>query len=557
MPNAREKARQLGLPSDILDGVSQSYPAVQREAVRASLVGNAIHIPSLMVVLIMLFQIPSFAGSLHAHPYSADEARLRDAVVNTVWQPGVLKSVPGLMCADEIVSGMQCVFSHSCFDGLPWANLRSELGQIDISSLQCFEADFLLRGLQMECGLEWSMQKSKASIMARLGAQRGLAHSRHGLPAKIHLGLGKYKHFESALGLISPFAEVVAIDQDLRFAARGIARLGPQIMKWRKVQRSVYDKVSKCLEVLDEAILQRVPSTVKCVAFRKRPALLAFNAVLLRWPDRELPVRYVLGFPVVGHIMGSGVFQDILVDPVMEEVCDTDLLGEEAELLVHHLVANARPSHSDARSEELSEIECGEGYCSKKMTHFELDAKYGRGGWRPLHRFLHVDPSGNDRLVDDPKSTGHNAGTWGDETIYTTSADFIETAVHVISEDILDTMGAANYLAERALELLPDWAKFELGAEDMLDAFRQVPILPSQCRFAITSYYCSESHGLVFREMCGCPFGFWSAVVNFCRLPALQTAVVRRLFSVAADAYFDDNAIVDLGCARGSGQSML
>ena len=51
--------------------------------------------------------------------------------------------------------------------------------------------------------------------------------------------------------------------------------------------------------------------TARAVAADRDAAALAFLTAILRWPDRQQPMSYIKGFPVIGDIEASGVFRAV------------------------------------------------------------------------------------------------------------------------------------------------------------------------------------------------------------------------------------------------------
>ena len=65
----------------------------------------------------------------------------------------------------------------------------------------------------------------------------------------------------------------------------------------------------EALQPMTEAMRRRMPESVKRVAVKRNPALIALFTVLTRWPDRQLALEYIKGHQIVGHIEPSGVFR--------------------------------------------------------------------------------------------------------------------------------------------------------------------------------------------------------------------------------------------------------
>ena len=143
-------------------------------------------------------------------------------------------------------------------------------------------------------------------------------------------GLGKEKHMETALKLPSPYKPGTTTDPDLRFAAYTMAIWGPFIGQWRHQQQQLLGGLMEAVRPLTEALRRRMPKSVRQVAEKKDPAMVAMTTVLMRWPDRNLAVEYVTGHRIVGHVEASGVFRARGGQEITEEELMTGFLGQEA-----------------------------------------------------------------------------------------------------------------------------------------------------------------------------------------------------------------------------------
>ena len=76
---------------------------------------------------------------------------------------------------------------------------------------------------------------------------------------------------------------------------------------------------------------------------------------------------------------------------------------------------------------EATESEQKKNFCGPLHSRAFMDGKYGVGGWRPLERFLHVQPCGKHRVIDNARRTLHNSNTSMQETISTVNVDYIAT----------------------------------------------------------------------------------------------------------------------------------
>ena len=104
------------------------------------------------------------------------------------------------------------------------------------------------------------------------------------------------------------------------------------------------------------------------------------------------------------------------------------------------------------------------------------------------------------------------------------------------------------------LKCLPSWVAFLLGTEDMISAYRQHPVLPSHYCVTSVAFWHKLANAIRYIILLGMPFGMSSAVINFCRTPALHIAFLRRCLSIASAAFFDDTGIVDLRASARSAQ---
>ena len=87
----------MGIPTDLLSPVLQSnMPRAQRIATANSLIGNAYHVPSAMLLCFLLLQTLQAASGIPRPIYAYAEQRLRGKVAGTAWQPGAVRSPPGL-----------------------------------------------------------------------------------------------------------------------------------------------------------------------------------------------------------------------------------------------------------------------------------------------------------------------------------------------------------------------------------------------------------------------------------------------------------------------------
>ena len=86
----------------------------------------------------------------------------------------------------------------------------------------------------------------------------------------------------------------------------------------------------------------------------------------------------------------------------------------------------------------------------------------------------------------------------------------------------------------------PEWYDPGTSLDDLPDAFKGCPVHPADQRACIVAVWSELSGKWLFAKSYSCLFGIGIVVVSFNRLPALATAVSKRLGICMCAAYFDD-----------------
>ena len=303
-------------------------------------------------------------------------------------------------------------------------------------------------------------------------------------------------------------------------------------------------RISVATRSLDEALYRYQTPEVSQVANSSRPAMTAVVTSVLRWPDRVQASGYVSGFPVVDAVQYSGVFRE--VPRKTDLLSSDDLLGDYSRGVISDILASTPQFQYIQELYDSAVKEANDGFASPLMSKEQMDVRFGEGQWLPLMRFM-VDQGDKLRPIDDAKRFQLNKATHTDETIFTTTIDSIPVDILCIMTAVFSVWG------ESAL----DWLEFVIGLDDLLDAYRYVPVLPTHLRFSISSVYNPAQRVWNFFIMYGHPFGLEAAVLNFNRRPTLVTAVSRRITACATSAFFDDFRVLDLLCYYGGGQRSL
>ena len=504
---------------------------------QASLAGH-------MLAVLLAFQLVRPVQGVPPPAYAGLEARLRGVAAGTVLQPGLVDTWPGLMLLDELLHA-----ARGHFNGLPVALHAPpipEAAKLAVTRLQVYWVDAAMRGRQTsQMGPEWAQHKARALSAQSLGEQRGGPLSALAGPALLPDGLSKEQHAAFSQCLPSPFDARAVLDDDLAFSVRMMAMLGPCARVWRRLQRRAVLAVAKLFYSWDKALVACMHPAVRAVAFERRPATMTAFAILLRWPDTAIGMRFVQGFKLLGKIEAPGLFRELDCPTGLGGTLES-AFGSRARAVIDRLEATVRPDENTQVIAEFTLDEVSKGWASGPYTRKQLDSMFGVSRWLPMKRFAHTQASGKVRPVDEGRSSGHNDLASATETIYNHSPDLVVAA----AKQLLAVLHVE-------FECLPDWAALAFGTCDMASAYRQLPNCPEEAPGTVIAFWHPQCQGVRYTILHAHPFGLAAAVLNFNTVPALATAVSRRCLACAVTHYFDDSGIMDWATARGSAQECV
>jgi len=333
-PTAYDRAQFHLIPEAVLDALPRSLnsDAKKREAIKCSLIGNGFHVPSVVVILFAILADLAQATAVPSCIYAADEAFLRKAAWNSVWWPNVVQEHPALLSVDKVVKEIHEIFRAVGFDLPDIHAIKASMCKHSLNNLQSYFIDRVLRdpaARQAECGPDWEQQMHRAALARALGMQRFGPTARASTEPLVPDCSTKAEHISSARSLYSPFLDAAPVDDDLFFACRCMATLGPFGQAWRRGQIRAARRIAKALQPWNAWLVEHMCDTVRAVAGDKNPAWMAFEVVITRWTDYTLPARFVLGFSMVGHIEHTGLFRQLDVQHEGPTGLDV-LLGESA-----------------------------------------------------------------------------------------------------------------------------------------------------------------------------------------------------------------------------------
>ena len=277
-PTSAERTQAYGCPpAAVRQDHMNNIKSKDAERVANCAVCNGFHIPSMMLVFILLLQSATAWGPTPctAMRYIQDENMLRRRVQGTVFEPEALLNVPGFLTPDQCTDQMELIFKDLSGDGtcrtakFPWRTIRSRLRHQEaaVHSLQRFWAHEILRGQEDgPMGPRARSAQETAQAWAYLGMQRAAGRSHRGLDHLLQPGLGRDRHMVTATALPSPYRPmVITTDPDLKFAAYTMAVWGPFIGPWREQQRLLLMGLVGALQPMTEALRRRMPESVKRV----------------------------------------------------------------------------------------------------------------------------------------------------------------------------------------------------------------------------------------------------------------------------------------------------
>ena len=214
-PSPAERCQLMCLPPALVAPARGNQ--VKRAQQQNSFIGNGFHISCVVALLAMMPSIleakfvPSFT--------SAEEVALGARLRRTVWEPGRLDVMPGLVTAAEVCKDLQHQFAFAEIPDRTWQQVYDRLRACDLVSMQAYP---MWRRLQQE---PWPVPiwgRMRTAIFAGLTGQRYPSSSAKGLDHLLPPGLGKDEHVVQAMQLPSPFHPHDWPEPDVSFVVQAL-----------------------------------------------------------------------------------------------------------------------------------------------------------------------------------------------------------------------------------------------------------------------------------------------------------------------------------------------
>ena len=427
----------MGIPHPVVGAIGEGLDSRSRIAKQNSAIGNSFHVPSVMLVLLLLFQLSEVSlAKIPPSLANTEELKLRVQITGTIFDSSYLKAFGDVQSTQQLTAEMFQLLPGITFPMQVIDQVGQGLEAIDIASLQTYWAFLLQQGhTSTEAPPTWSTQQHRGLAWAAHGRQRAAAHSKFGLDHLLEPGLGKEQHIAQARGLDSPYDVETPHDMDIKFALYAFRVWGRHLQAWRNVQAAKFWQVARLLQDLQPFITKHRVASAVAVASTRQVALMAFATALMRWPDRQQAIKYVHGFEILGEISSSSIFRE--VPGVKLDDIDSKFFGEPARAAVADLLQSGPPRDADLIF-NLTEVEIGKSYCSQLKTATEINERFGTGKWRPLHRFVIHQAGDKARLIDDGRRGEQNRWATLHETIFTINVDFVPAVAAAVAREAIN-----------------------------------------------------------------------------------------------------------------------
>ena len=553
-PTTPEESEEvMGFPRGYTEGLKAPKGKCSKDA-RQGALGNSFHVPSIVLLLALLFNplapveaagASSFLRTRRPDRRSQDEWEAAHAN-GTVWEEGRERGkVDGRKLMTEAVELFEPGMIGSEM-GEHVNKAAMKLDALPLASILNFE-DFLEHtgAPPTATGPDIQALWCKSPMHAAVGKQHRPSVAQMAQERMIPRGVGPERHAELASQLAHPFAADAPIERDLRFAVEANVRIGLNIRRCRRRRLRVLEKIAAATAELDEHLRSRRPVSLDGVP-GPAPMLVAVMVTLLRWPDRKLPQCLATGFGLAGEIIPADIYRPCIPKQVGAPVdlpLGTTLSGPTAASFVDELEADRRPHPQAQIIYDLTLAEVAEGLAEPPTDRAGMDKRFGFGGWRPLPRHV-IWQAGKWRPIDDGKRSLTNAMTTVSESLVCIPPEFLLLVIRAFVSTSCSVAGT-----------IPEWATgMKFATEDWWKGFRQLAPRAEDRGLAVVAFQDPVQGRWLYSALRGLPFGLGAAVNQFNRLPALATALARRVLYVMMGHYVDDNAGVELEQLGGSAQ---
>jgi len=351
---------------------------------------------------------------------------------------------------------------------------------------------------------------TKGARGAAEGSQKGGFFSNEALAQEVALGLEPERHFEEAVkrAIEKPFPmdRFMTVDDDVEMVAEQIERAGIKLERQREGWFEKIEELASRAEGITRHLRSKQDAQVAKVAGQMHVGMLAVAVIFMAWPDTKLPWRYMVGFETLGKLEVTQVLRASEGEKALSE----EELLKSAEATVDEIEKKVEKD-PEVFGFLLNECRKDEerGVGSPLHTREEMDSWLGKGQWLPMPRFLHVQPSGKFRPIDDGSRYDHNLATQYSETLDCVTA--IQPALHikVLAKKVKARVPArcrGSWKSAMRAKGMPK-VGIATGTEDLPDAYRYVPTHPRENKVNIVAVYDGSRQKWLYQVVYGHVFG--------------------------------------------------
>ena len=226
------------------------------------------------------------------------------------------------------------------------------------------------------------------------------------------------------------------------------------------------------------------------------------------------------GFDIVGEVARSFVW-DSKVDAASISVSELDSRAWEIRAMIDRRVLHRRGGEhgSVAMADSIKDVDSGFSL-GPFYTYDEVSSIVGTDRWIGTERFT---------IIQKDKARNIDSAT----------ASMVNPATSITEHLDIASTDANIGLLRRLGDLFPPediWS----WVLDEKNAYRWIPIKPSQRRYAVICVYDHDRSSIAYFVMVGHPFGVRSAVYNYNRRSLLLNTILRNEFDVLSSFYYDD-----------------
>ena len=350
----------------------------------------------------------------------------------------------------------------------------------------------------------------------------------------IDVGLSMADAVVASQGLSNPFDSVPSVAPSVGRLIGHVAGLGDGILETRSEIVARMLDIGQTLVPLSSRLVDAfMPRHALTIAGHLNVALLEALSRAIKSPAPLLPEDMLFGFGVRGEIYPHGFFRPIEeAPPAPFRRSNSEHLSDvRRNLEVEWRNPAKRAEICLLWDATMTEVDSGllRGPFSERQMH----SRYGLYKWRCMVRFAVWQ--GKLRPCDNAASSGHNDATQCFETIVCSSAEWpLRVAAMWYEAGVSEVRG---------------------GTDDVASAYRKVVNAePEYTPVALTD---PSTGKIAFFEVPGFNFGLKSAVVAFNSVMELTTAVLRRVYLVVCEHFYDDLVTCEPEFTGSSGQDSI